>query len=157
MPRNCRFAMPIPKSRNSSRLVRQRDASLRRTNTTKLSTDQARHMVSILPSRLPSKAPCQYVHLGQVGRGATSHQLPRSRQREFSVFCHVSSTETDTYKLCRISEFGPQWPPSYEWVTSQCRRQVRGSASCTPHDSHQDRESQCCCRRQGSSCRGHRG
>ena len=135
---NCRFAMPIPRSRSSSRLVRQRDANLRRMNTTKLSTDQARHTVSILPSRLPSKAPCQYVPLGQVGHGATSHQPPQFRQRKPSALPFESSIETDTSKLCRISKLGPQRPRSCEWITSQCHREIGRPSSCTPHHSHQD-------------------
>lgn len=158
MPPNCRFAMPIPRSRSSLRLARQRDANSRRTNTMKLSTDQARRTVSILPSRLPSKALCQYVYLGQVEHGATSHQRPQSRQRKFFAFSLLSSVDTDTaYKLCWISKFSPQWPPRCEWIVPQCSRQIRSRSSCTPHHSHQDREPQCCGRSQESSCRGGRG
>lgn len=157
MPPNCRFAMPIPRSRNSSRLVRRRDASSRRTSTMKPSTDQARLTGSTLPSRLPSKALCQYVHLGQVEHGATSRQLPQSRQRKFSAFPLVIDIDTNTYKLCWISKLSTQWPPRYQRVASQCRGQVRRPSSSASHHSHQDRESQCCSRSQESSCRGRRG
>ena len=51
-------------------------------------------------SPVPVRAPGQ---VGQVGHGATSHQLPQSRQRKFSAFSISSSIDANNYKLCRIS------------------------------------------------------
>lgn len=64
---------------------------------------RARPMASILLSRLPFKVLCQHVHLGQVEHGATSQQLPRSRQRKFFAYFIFGSIDVNIHKLCRIS------------------------------------------------------
>lgn len=94
MPLSCRFATPIPRSRSSSRLARQKDANSKRTNTTRLCMARARPTASIPLSRLLFRVLCQHAHLGQVEHGATSQQLPRSRHRKFFASPNFGSIDT---------------------------------------------------------------